>query len=181
MSDTFICTLTSAPFFFNSSIEKLAAQTTKTMTYSQETSRCVRNFDKCFSLQPNPLISLKYIKVMDIFRWTRFVSRCNYTLSLNRLVCFENSVRKYNRQRISFHADFLLLLNLFQAKNGLHYERFTLRTVSNKTEIYQFRRKERPHPDPNFFFLPESDVGVVMKINKKVLICLTTQVSVKII
>ena len=52
--------------------------------------------------------------------------------------------------------------------------------VSNKTEIYQFRLKERPHPDPNFF-LPESDVVVVMKINKKVLICLTTQVSVKII
>ena len=130
MSDTFICTLTSTSFFFNSIIEKLATQTTKTMTYSQETSRCVRNFDKCFSLQPNPLISLKFIKVMDIFRRTRFVSRCNYTLSLNRLVCFENSVRKYNRQRISFHADFLLLLNLFQAKNGLHYERFLIKLRS---------------------------------------------------
>lgn len=163
MSDTFICTLTSAPFFFNSSIEKLATQTTKTMTYSQETSRCVRNFDKCFSLQPNPLISLKFIKVMD-------------TLSLNRLVCFENSVRKYNRQRISFHADFLLLLNLFQAKNGLHYERFLI-----KLRSISFAGKKDPIQTRISFFLPESDVGVVMKINKKVLICLTTQVSVKII
>ena len=176
MSDTFICTLTSAPFFFNSSIEKLATQTTKTMTYSQETSRCVRNFDKCFSLQPNPLISLKFIKVMDIFRRTRFVSRCNYTLSLNRLICFENSVRKYNRQRISFHADFLLLLNLFQAKNGLHYERFLIKLRSIK-----IAGKKDPIQTRIFFILPESDVGVVMKINKKVLICLTTQVSVKII
>ena len=84
---------------------------------------------------------------MDIFRRTRFVSRCNYTLSLNRLVCFENSVRKYNRQRISFHADFLLLLNLFQAKNGLHYERFLI-----KLRSISFAGKKDPIQTRIFFF-----------------------------
>ena len=95
---------------------------------------------------------------------------------LKSIGCFENLVRKYNRQRISFHADFLLLLNLFQAKNGLHYERFLI-----KLRSISFAGKKDPIQTRISFFLPESDVGVVMKINKKVLICLTTQVSVKII